>query len=429
MSDLAIRTVNLKKAYQIRQRAGSPRTSTLREALPRLGRRQAGGVRRETVWALNDVSFEITQGEVVGLIGRNGAGKSTLLKIFSRVTEPTSGYVDLFGRVGSLLEVGTGFHPELTGRENIQLHGVILGMKRAEISRNFDAIVEFSGVERYLDTPVKRYSSGMRLRLAFAVAAHLDTEILLVDEVLSVGDYEFQKKSFDKILDVIEEGRTVVIVSHNMSMISSLCKSTILLDAGRLLHYGDTSTAVRAYSDMRARASPATLDQSGDRAIGDERATLVDVWIDDDMYGNRVTQLDIGRTFRVTMQYRLHTSVAKPPSPGFRFSDQRGECAFVTQGTANSEPATAPGVYAAECTVPSWLLNDGTYVIGVSLTFPHDGGHVSFDEQAVLTLTMLDPLEAPVDVETVSPRRIPGLVRPLLEWTIRRVPEDVVSAG
>lgn len=202
---------------------------------------------RETFWALKDLDFEIEKGEVVGLIGRNGAGKSTLLKVLSRITSPTEGKIDLYGRVGSLLEVGTGFHPELTGKENIFLNGAILGMTRAEVKSEFDAIVEFSGVEKFLDTPVKRYSSGMYVRLAFAVAAHLRTEILLIDEVLAVGDVEFQRKCLGKMQDVAKSGRTVVFVSHNMQSVQALCDRAIYMEQGQLCFQGDVPSAIEHY--------------------------------------------------------------------------------------------------------------------------------------------------------------------------------------
>jgi lipopolysaccharide transport system ATP-binding protein len=205
-----------------------------------------------SIWALKDISFEIKQGEVVGVIGRNGAGKSTLLKILSRITEPTAGFVDLHGRVGSLLEVGTGFHPELTGRDNIYLNGSIIGMKKGEINRKFDEIVAFAEIEQFLDTPVKFYSSGMYMRLAFSVAAHLDPEILLVDEVLAVGDAAFQKKCLGKMGSVAEDGRTVIFVSHNMAAIRKLCRSALFLNNGHLLHQGPVMESVRLYLDEGA---------------------------------------------------------------------------------------------------------------------------------------------------------------------------------
>jgi lipopolysaccharide transport system ATP-binding protein len=248
-SDAVIRVEGVGKRYPLGERESY---RALRDAIAgaitapidRLRRR---GALRPELWALSDVSFELQRGDVLGLIGANGAGKSTLLKILSRITEPTTGRVVLRGRVGSLLEVGTGFHPELTGRENILLNGTILGMRRAEISAKFDEIVEFSGVEKFLDTPVKRYSSGMQVRLAFAVAAHLQPEILLVDEVLAVGDAEFQQRCLGKMKDVTREGRTVVFVSHNLASVRALCERAIVLAGGRLVFDGPTEDAVHQY--------------------------------------------------------------------------------------------------------------------------------------------------------------------------------------
>src|SRR6266850_519315 len=255
MSEIAIKCEGLSKQYRIGQleryralrdvvtdAAGAP-FRRLRSAISNSngnGNSQSAirNSQSNYIWALDNLSFEVKQGEVVGVIGRNGAGKSTLLKILSRITKPTKGSAEIHGRVGSLLEVGTGFHPELTGRENIYLNGAILGMRKAEIDRKFDEIVAFAEVERFIDTPVKRYSSGMHVRLAFAVAAHLETEILIVDEVLAVGDLEFQTKCLGKMQDVTRNGRTILFVSHNMGAIKSLCTSSMLLDGGRLAFAG-----------------------------------------------------------------------------------------------------------------------------------------------------------------------------------------------
>ena len=277
MSQVAIRVENLSKQYQIGSRQhGQQRfgykslrdvlTDTMTAPIRRaksllLGSAYGASEMNETIWALKDVSFEIKRGEVVGIIGRNGAGKSTLLKILSRITEPTEGQATIYGRVGSLLEVGTGFHPELTGRENIYLNGAILGMRQAEIERQFDAIVDFSGVEKFVDTPVKHYSSGMYLRLAFAVAAHLEPEILLVDEVLAVGDAQFQKKCLGKMGDVAEQGRTVLFVSHNMAAIRTLCQRGILLNAGQIAYDGEISESVIKYMDNAGERKGSILER------------------------------------------------------------------------------------------------------------------------------------------------------------------------
>jgi lipopolysaccharide transport system ATP-binding protein len=253
MSDAILSVERLGKRYQLNHRHADAPYITLRDTIAAAVSapfKRGNGARRTSVdefWALRDVSFEVARGEVVGIVGRNGAGKSTLLKILSRITEPTAGRVTLRGRVASLLEVGTGFHPELTGRENIFLNGAILGMTRQEIHRNFDSIVSFAEVERFLDTPVKRYSSGMYVRLAFAVAAHLEPDILVIDEVLAVGDAEFQKKSLGKMHDVSRGGRTVLFVSHNMAAVQALCSRTIWLDGGQVAAEGATATVIGQY--------------------------------------------------------------------------------------------------------------------------------------------------------------------------------------
>src|SRR5215204_2090082 len=248
MPDLAIRCENLSKQYRI----GSPDSyRTLRDAISNTARaafrRSKDNSQNGHIWALQDVSFEIKCGEVVGIIGLNGAGKSTLLKILSRITGPTRGRADIYGRVGSLLEVGTGFHPELTGRENIYLNGAILGMRKAEIDRKFDEIVSFAEVEKFLDTPVKRYSSGMYVRLAFGVAAHLETEVLLVDEVLAVGDAQFQKKCFEKMQEIGTQGRTILFVSHNMSAVRSICEQALIIEKGAVVAQGGIDETIDQY--------------------------------------------------------------------------------------------------------------------------------------------------------------------------------------
>jgi len=278
MSDIAIKAENLGKKYTIGHEAENGRYVALRDVLARnahsfwsktkdffSGRPVIQGETLEDIWALKDVSFGIRRGESVGIIGRNGAGKSTLLKILSRITEPSAGRVSIKGRVASLLEVGTGFHPELTGRENIYLNGAILGMTRAEVKRKFDEIVAFAEIEKFLDTPVKRYSSGMYVRLAFAVAAHLEPEILLVDEVLAVGDAAFQKKCLGKMGDVAKEGRTVLFASHNMAAVQNLCKRSLLLNDGRVVLDGSTDHVVMKYLSWIQSRISAPLSNRQDR--------------------------------------------------------------------------------------------------------------------------------------------------------------------
>ncbi len=269
MAEIAIKAEGLGKNYKLGLNAAY---GSLREAVSEAGRRTVGrlvgrGEKPEVdvLWALKDVSFEIQQGEAIGLIGHNGAGKSTMLKLLSRIAEPSTGYAEVTGRVGSLLEVGTGFHPELTGRENVFLNGAILGMRRAEIRKRFDEIVEFANMERFLDTPVKRYSSGMQVRLAFAVAAHLEPEILLVDEVLAVGDAAFQRKSLTKMAEVARAGSTVIFVSHNLATIQALCQRAILLERGTVVTDAPVEEAVTGYLRALERAASDDLETRTDR--------------------------------------------------------------------------------------------------------------------------------------------------------------------
>ncbi|HVO24561.1 MAG TPA: ABC transporter ATP-binding protein [Candidatus Margulisiibacteriota bacterium] len=289
MADVVIRVDNLGKKYRIG--SAQPRYKSLREsivdtvrAFPGLLSNAQSAIRNsrsEELWALADLSFEIKSGEVVGIIGRNGAGKSTLLKVLSRITEPSTGRVEIHGRVGSLLEVGTGFHPELTGRENIYLSGAILGMKRGEIARRFDQMVAFAEVERFIDTPVKHYSSGMYMRLAFTVAAHLEPEILLVDEVLAVGDSSFQRKCIGRMSDVAKAGRTVLFVSHNMAAIQNLCSEGLILDGGRMAFMGNVDQAINLYLANGARPTQATdltarVDRRGTQTLRFTKVSICD---------------------------------------------------------------------------------------------------------------------------------------------------------
>lgn len=264
-SSIAVSARNVSKSYRI---AHAERPSTLGESITKRLRNPIQRTNQETFWALKDINFDIPKGDVVGIIGRNGAGKSTLLKVLSRITAPTTGEIVVRGRVGSLLEVGTGFHPELTGRENIYLNGSILGMKSKEIDAQFDAIVDFSGVEQFLDTPVKRYSSGMYVRLAFSVAAHLNPEVMIVDEVLAVGDAEFQAKCMGKMQDVAQGGRTVLFVSHNMHSVTTLCRSAMLLQKGRMVDFGAVEPIVEQYVDMMENDAIDLRDHAGRKGNG-----------------------------------------------------------------------------------------------------------------------------------------------------------------
>jgi lipopolysaccharide transport system ATP-binding protein len=307
-----IRVQNVSKKYLIGARQNVP--VTLREVLTDAARsplknlKRGGRPANEDFWALKDVNFEVQPGEVVGIIGRNGAGKSTLLKILSRIAEPTTGRIELYGRVGSLLEVGTGFHPELTGRENVYLNGSILGMKRKEIASKFDEIVAFAEIDRFLDTPVKRYSSGMYVRLAFAVAAHFEPEILIVDEVLAVGDAAFQKKCLGKMDEVSSQGRTVLFVSHSLSAVQKLCSRTIIINEGKVIADCPTSEGLRTYNRLvRAVTEETSLGNRLARGCsGAVRFTKIAI---EDCDGNERWDFKMGDTIRIKMSYRVFETV------------------------------------------------------------------------------------------------------------------------
>ncbi len=279
------------------------------------------------IWALKNVSFEVKQGEAIGIIGPNGAGKSTLLKILSRITEPTTGFAEIYGRVSSLLEVGTGFHPELTGRENVYLNATILGMRKKEIDRKFDEIVEFSGVEKFIDTPVKRYSSGMQVRLAFAVAANLEPEVLIIDEVLAVGDAEFQKKCLGKMSAVAKEGRTVLFVSHNMGAIKQLCQRCILLDQGTVIENGLPSQVIESYiSGSVHEQKSAVVDLSlFPRHTGDQRA-ITEAWIENED-GNATQELPMGAKVKICYRFKANR-ILKNPTFGLSVYNSFGDTVF-----------------------------------------------------------------------------------------------------
>ena len=367
--DVAVSVRGLSKSYSIAKNI--EKHSTLGEALLHKLKNPLAKPERETFWALNDVNFDIQKGDVVGIIGRNGAGKSTLLKILSRITEPTRGRIDLYGRVGSLLEVGTGFHAELTGRENVFLNGAILGMSKAEIARQFDAIVEFSGTEQFLDTPVKRYSSGMYVRLAFAVAAHLNPEILIVDEVLAVGDAEFQKKCLGKMQDVADSGRTVLFVSHNMQAVSTLTHNCLYLKQGTPQYFGPTEQGLSLYLRDGADNDLVYVDDSPSEEPKIRRVEMLTT--------------EGGNTQQHGESMEIDVTISTPfPIPGARFSiqvlDQRLQ--RVMYVWYNDTPATPlcreAGISKIRCRIPKTRLYMGSYTLKVNLSEKAGGRHFEF---------------------------------------------------
>jgi lipopolysaccharide transport system ATP-binding protein len=362
---LSVRGVG--KKYVISHDLTAP--TTLGELLARRIRQPFWKPEREEFWALRDVSFDVPRGEVLGLIGRNGAGKSTLLKILSRITEMTEGEVVLDGRVGSLLEVGTGFNQELSGRENIFLNGAILGMTRAEIRQQFDAIVEFSGVERFLDTPVKRYSSGMYVRLAFAVAAHLRTEILIVDEVLAVGDQEFQRKCLGKMRDVATDGRTVILVSHNMMAVSSLCSRAVMLERGRVVCAGTVDEAVTRYGSTEGADLVGDLRSRGGRSgSGQIRALSLALR---DARGDRVTTVNSGEPFELVVEYQAETALRNVVVSIDIEQLDGTRLATLYSKFRNESFAVSPGRGAFSCRVGGVPLRPDTYSLNVFIGENH----------------------------------------------------------
>jgi len=314
----------------------------------------------DTIWALKDISFEVKVGEVLGIIGKNGAGKSTLLKILARITEPSSGRALLNGRVSSLLEVGTGFHPELTGRENVYLNGTILGMSKIEIDRKFDEIVDFSGIEKFIDTPVKRYSSGMRVRLAFAVAAHLEPEILLIDEVLAVGDVVFQKKCLGKMEAVSKSGRTVFFVSHNMAAISSICSKAILLEQGRLVELGDTDHIIAQYLKSNYEMSKVPLNQRNDRGgNGNLKFSAISILNSKGYYIDHVVS---GQDINISLKYHLRASCTGNITFGVNFDGFLGQQMFQCRSNLVGQTyKDLPSNGVIKCSIPKIPLPPGEY--------------------------------------------------------------------
>ena len=358
MTEPSISIEHLSKRYRL----GALRQdySTLRDRLAGMFRRREHAEEDTELWALRDVSFDIPRGEALGLIGHNGAGKSTLLKILSRITEPTEGRAILRGRVASLLEVGTGFHPELTGRENIFLNGAILGMSRAEIVRNFDAIVAFAEVERFLETPVKRYSSGMYVRLAFAIAAHLTPEILLVDEVLAVGDIEFQRRCLGRMNEVARSGRTVVFVSHNLSSIEALCPQTVLMSRGRVEHRGPTREVLARYLSKRGAAAVLDLRAFADRE-GAGRARITGIEILDATGTEPLDAIAFRQTFRVRYFFHAHERVPGA-SFGFGLLSNTAERIFITESWESGKTFDLePGEGSIDCVIQVPNVVPGTY--------------------------------------------------------------------
>jgi len=414
----AISAVGLSKKYRIGQLDAG--YGTLRESIVRATRRLAGREPHHRpdreIWALKDVSFDVEEGAAVGVIGRNGAGKSTLLKVLTRITSPTEGRAEIRGRVGSLLEVGTGFHPELTGRENAYLNGSILGMKRREITRKLPDIVEFAGIEKFMDTPVKRYSSGMYVRLAFSVAAHLEPEILLIDEVLAVGDAEFQKRCLGRMEHLGSTGRTVIFVSHNMQAIAQLCDRAIWIDAGQIAADGQSAQVVAAYLQAghgsgSSREWPDLATAPGNHLVKLRHARVV-------QDGDEASAVDVRRPVGIEIGFVVLDGNGPPVFPKIKLVDQRGDVIF---NALDTDPRwhgpAAPGEYVSTAWIPGNFLNEGFTTVHVTIAsigapklVPHAG---TYD---TLSFHVQDS-GAGDSARGRFTGQFQGVTRPLLEWT------------
>ena len=414
---------NISKKYNITHQQGG--YVALRDVIANIAKKpfsfikrrakaMTGRTTKEEFWALKDINFEIFKGEAVGIIGANGAGKSTLLKILTGITPPTTGEIKMHGKIASLLEVGTGFHSELTGRENIFLNGAILGMTKEEIADKFDAIVEFSGVQKFIDTPVKRYSSGMLVRLGFSVAAHMEPDILLVDEVLAVGDADFQKKCLGKMDEVTHAGgRTILFVSHNMSAIQNLCSRCILLEEGKTKMIGETKEVINEY--LKSKIGPSASKKWTDinNAPGDNIVRLCSVEVKQEKQTTDTVNIQL--PVEIEMEYKVIKS-GSVLIPNYHFFNESGICIFVSsdQNQKWQKKIRPTGTYRSSLLIPGNFLSDGILTIGVAMsTFTPVIVH--FYKQDAVTFRVIDNFKnSPTRGEYTGP--IPGVLRPLLNW-------------
>ena len=418
MAEFAISTHGLAKRYRLgRVESGFRQARRLARRRPSEGH----------IWAIRDITFDVPHGAALALVGKNGAGKSTLLKVLARITEPTRGYAEVTGRMGALLEVGTGFSPELTGRENVYLNGTLLGMSRNDVKRRFDEIVAFAGVEKHIDTPVKWYSSGMYVRLGFAVAAHMEPDILVVDEVLSVGDAEFQKRCLGRMGEAVGEGRTVLLVSHNMQAVRRLCKDAILLEQGQIAAQGDVESVVRTFlasveaPDLGRRRWVASAERPGDDLcrVAEIRAT--------DDTGKPSTTFFSSRPVGITIEFDLART---DPSltVGFDLATVDGVTVFRSYQTDMAEhetPVLSPGRNALQCTIPAGLLNSGRYVLNLRVSL-HSMKWIAHDDAVLFFDVVADHGESLF--LNANPQSRPGVVSPILEWTsVEPTSEDLAG--
>ena len=414
MTNNSIVVENVSKRFELGTIGGNSLRETFTNQFYSLFKKKKKS-RAKDFWAIKDVSFKIEEGAVVGIIGRNGAGKSTLLKVLSRITEPTKGRIEINGRIASLLEVGTGFHPELTGRENIFLNGSILGMKRKEIKSKFDEIVAFSGFEQFLDTPVKRYSSGMYVRLAFAVAAHLEPEILVIDEVLAVGDTEFQKKCLDKMGEVAQGGRTVLFVSHNMGAVRSLCKEVIVMNHGQKLFQGDVETGVNRYLGVANKnmSADGQVRWELEDALGEEEMKLTGVRLQDKL-GNVRSTFSTSEDIELRIDYYL-TKLVINMRVNIRVLTGDDQILF-SSSSHNVEPhKKIKGAYTCSTKFPTDIFNEGIYKIWVQADSPN------YKELLVGQIYLKFQTEKYSNSGSTYSSKMPGYIAPILSWKIESV--------
>jgi lipopolysaccharide transport system ATP-binding protein len=407
----AIRVKDLSKLYYL----GETAPYSFRELLSGLvSLKKTSDQSARELWSLRDLSFDVNEGEAVGIVGHNGAGKSTLLKILSRITKPTSGTAEIHGRVGSLLEVGTGFHSELSGAENIYLNGAILGMRRVEIKKRFDEIVAFSEMEKFLDTPVKHYSTGMYMRLAFSIAAHLEPDVLIVDEVLAVGDVGFQKKCLRKMREVGESGRTVFFVSHDMQAVTRLCSRVLWLQSGELRGDGEAKSVVSSYLHERSETGAEKYWNDEEQRPGNEHAQLLSLRIRDED-GKTMSTADIGNRVGIEMAYRVSSS-GKNIVAGFQFYNEQGFCVFVSHDWSSGwrEQRRENGEYVSTVWIPGNFLSEGSvFVTALAATYEPFEQH--FIARDAATFNVVDNANRDnMRGDLTGP--IPGAVRPKLDW-------------
>lgn len=423
MSNSVIKVQNLSKRYRLglKEKQADTLLGQISQAvrspwdnLKKLRELNKFGLEDDSVfWALKDVSFEVKEGEVLGIIGKNGAGKSTLLKILSQITEPTSGDVEIYGRVASLLEVGTGFHPELSGRENIYMNGTILGMTRREIDSNLDEIIDFSGVEKFIDTPVKFYSSGMKVRLGFSVAAHLDPEILIIDEVLAVGDFEFQKKCLGKMEDVSRnQGRTVLFVSHQMDAIARLCSRVLVLKEGQIYYAGNPSTAIKKYLGKKE-------DEFGASAYFETNIDLKASILKVELFANSEPlndSVDIKQEIEIKIIFEISEDDLIV-SPGLNVHNEFGDHLFSSHhiGQMLEPKILSKGIYTTSVYLPSNFFSEGMIYFSVAL-MTYSPFNVIQHLEKIISLTVIDRMDG-LSARGIYTGFFPGLVRPILRWS------------